>query len=910
MGMMLHVGARSSGLDQGLVERWRDGGGTLVARDDIVLGRALEIATANGAVWGCRAGTFATLFGRTRAATGLPEPDRRDGLALRCAITEQLDPPGAGHVAPLERLILELRAARADPPEFAAAAERTAFAPLRAAADIYAATAAIPSPDAPEWETVDRAEEVELGPVFVVGFDDYAPIEWALLRALARRNPVEAGLAYEEGRPVFAARHARVRRWLDDADSVNWHAPRPPIGGIAILERRLFERADPEPAGGVHWLEAAGTDVAHRMAAERVVAALRAGTPPDRIAIVAPRLAEHLAGLRTALSEAGVEARHRVRRPFAASPLARALVSLFAFALDEDGPESVDRLVAWLRSPYSGADPPAVDAFEAAMRRGSPASRGQLMARWQGEAIQPAIALRGLRGQPLRTQAAYLVRVGHERLQPASSSPPSPSDLLDDAALAVLGGAAAELPEDDRPAARGDVLPGRLGALLADLGFPEESGPVGGVALLDLSQARGVSFEDVIVLGLEDGTLPASPTPDPYLPDGMRERIGLLPMRAPGTSEALLRFHAACACAAERLTLVRRFADDDGRELAPSPYWVESRRLLAAPPPIRRGVTGLVPSLDDAVSAREQERRLAVEARPALPAVAAALSRRTGRRGLTRGVVRDRVRVTELERFVGCAYGWFVGSVLAPRPLELEWDPAAEGTFGHKVLERTFTRMAAEGVGACVPAALDRYRQAMLAALQEQAIAVRPPDAGREFDAFVHALGVRLGHRLAEEARRGPRFVPTDFEHHFEVDWVVPGITLSGTFDRIDMSPDGRFVVVVDYKRSGRRLDQDGEVYLQIPLYALMAGRAFGAEPGGGAYLAVMNDGIDVRARLDARPYDQVKDAWLESAESWSDRVDAAVSGARDAVAKMRAGELAPPPDDCPRYCLHGLVWR
>ncbi len=910
MGLMLHVGSRSSGVDRLLVDRWRDGGGTLVARDDIVLGRALEIATANGAIWGCRAGTFATLFGRTRDAAGLQDAVRRDGLALRCAITEQLDPPGAGHVAPLERLIHEVRAARASPSQFTAAAKATGFAPLRTAADIYAATAEIPSPDAPEWATVDGAERVELDPIFVIGFDDYAPIEWALLRALAKRNPVEAGLAYEEGRRVFAARHTRVRRWLDDADSVNWHPARAPIGGIDILERRLFEHAAPEPAGGVEWLEGAGTDVVHRMASARVVAALRAGTPPNKIAIVAPRLTEHLAGLRAALSEAGVQARHRVRRPFAASPLARALVSLFAFALDADGPESVDRLVAWLRSPYSGADPPAVDAFEAAMRRGSRASRGQLMARWQGEAIQPAIALRGLRDQPLWSQAAFLVRVGHERLKLASSSAPSPSDLLDDAALAVLGGAASELPDDDRPAARGDVLPGRLGALLADLGFPEESGPIGAVALLDLSQARGVAFDEVIVLGLEDGTLPASPRPDPYLPDGLRERIEFLPPRAPGTSEALLRFHAACACAGERLTLIRRFADDDGRELAPSPYWVESQRLLAAAVPVRRGVTGLVPGLADAVSSREQERRLALETRPAVPAVAAALKRRRGQRGLTCGVVRDRVRVTELERFVGCAYGWFVASVLAPRPLELQWDPAAEGTFGHQVLERTFTRMAAEGVGACTPAALDRYREAMLAALREQADEVRPPDAGRAFDAFVHALGVRLGHRLAEEARRGPRFVPTRFEHRFKVDWIVPGVILSGTCDRIDVSPDGRFVVAVDYKRSGRRLDQEGEVYLQIPLYALMAGRAFGAEPGGGAYLAVMNDRIDVRVRADAQPYDEVKDAWLESAEAWDARVAAAVSGARDAVARMRAGELAPPPDDCPRYCLHGLVWR
>ena len=319
-------------------------------------GRALTAATADGAVWGCRAGTFATLFGRARELAGLAEAERRDGLALRCAITEALDPPGAGHVAALERLILELRGARASPAAFTAAAEATGSPPLRTAARVYQAVADIPSPDAPEWETVDAAASVEIGPLYLVGFDDYAPVEWALLRALASRNPIAAGLAYEQGRRVFAARHDRVAAWTADAETTNWHPPPMPIGGIGSLERRLFEPGSPAAAEGVEWLEAAGTDVCHRMAAERVVAALRAGTPPDRIAVVAPRLFEHLSGLRSALAEAGVASRHRVRRPFAASPLARALVSLFAFALDEDGPESIDRLVAWLRSPYSGAD--------------------------------------------------------------------------------------------------------------------------------------------------------------------------------------------------------------------------------------------------------------------------------------------------------------------------------------------------------------------------------------------------------------------------------------------------------------------------------------------------------------------------------------------------------------------------
>ena len=153
-------------------------------------------------------------------------PERRDGLALRCAITEALDPPGAGHVAALERLILELRGARASPAAFTAAAEATGSPPLRTAARVYQAVADIPSPDAPEWETVDAAASVEIGPLYLVGFDDYAPVEWALLRALAARNPIAAGLAYEQGRRVFAARHDRVAAWTADAETTNWHPPR------------------------------------------------------------------------------------------------------------------------------------------------------------------------------------------------------------------------------------------------------------------------------------------------------------------------------------------------------------------------------------------------------------------------------------------------------------------------------------------------------------------------------------------------------------------------------------------------------------------------------------------------------------------------------------------------------------
>ena len=127
---------------------------------------------------------------------------------------EALEPPGAGHVAALERLILDLRAARATPEAFTAAAEATGSSPLRTAAGVYGAVADVPSPDAPEWETADRASTVEVGRVFLVGFDDFAPVEWALVLGLAHLNPIEAGLAYEPDRRVFG-RAPRPDRRLD-----------------------------------------------------------------------------------------------------------------------------------------------------------------------------------------------------------------------------------------------------------------------------------------------------------------------------------------------------------------------------------------------------------------------------------------------------------------------------------------------------------------------------------------------------------------------------------------------------------------------------------------------------------------------------------------------------------------------
>ncbi len=299
MGLTLHVGARSSGVDRLLTERWREDGGLLVARDEHSLGQALSAATADGAVWGCRAGTFATLFGRARELAGLADAERRDGLALRCAITEALDPPGAGHVAALERLILELRGARASPAAFTAAAEATGSPPLRTAARVYQAVADIPSPDAPEWETVDAAASVEIGPLYLVGFDDYAP---GRVGAPARAGCAES----DRGGVGVRARPRRLRRparpgggvdgrrrsdQLASAADANWRDRQPraaPLrAGIARSGRRRRvvggggHRCLPPHGGRAGGRGAAGRDAA-RPDRGRRAAALRA---PERPAL-------------------------------------------------------------------------------------------------------------------------------------------------------------------------------------------------------------------------------------------------------------------------------------------------------------------------------------------------------------------------------------------------------------------------------------------------------------------------------------------------------------------------------------------------------------------------------------------------------------------------------------------------
>lgn len=545
------------------------------------------------------------------------------------------------------------------------------------------------------------------------------------------------------------------------------------------------------------------------------------------------------------------------------------------------------------------------------MRRADSPSRGLLMARWEGLAIQPAIALAAQRDRPLRSQVRYLVRLGHEALVAiADGLPPNPERRHDAAALSALAGLSEQLADDDPPARRGEVLPGLLGALLGDVSYPDRAGATGGVCLIDAAQARGLRFRHVVVTGLEQGEFPGSPAADPYLPDTLRAELGLLPPRAPGTSESRLRFHAACAAAGERLALVRRYADDDGRDVAASPYWNETRRLLGRTEP-HEARDGTSVYLRDATSARslvDHERALALMRVPAGQRLALALARRDRQRGIAARLEHlTAFRVTELEGFLRCGYGWFVDSLIAPQPLREEFDRAAEGTFGHGIMQTLYTELCDAGTGPCGAANLADYHAALDRAIDGSE---RASGSGRAYDAFVARMRAQLHARLRREAALGPRFVPSAFELTLKDDTLVAGVTVRGRCDRIDVSRDGRHLVAIDYKRTGRVFDKEGEIYLQLPLYSALAARDRGSSAVGGVYVPLLNENWDARLRDDVEVYANPDDKWLRDAADWQDRIEHARAQARTAIELIRSGAI-PADAVCDKdYCGHGLLWR
>jgi ATP-dependent helicase/DNAse subunit B len=799
-------------------------------------------------------------------------------------------------------------------------------------------------------------------PVYAYGFEDLTGAQWALVDALAGRGEVTVSLPYEPTRPVFASLERTANDLARLADGSveelparDWYdAP-----ALAHLERTLFTDAEDAAAaappldGAVRFLEAAGPRAALELVAEDVLELLRAGTPAEEIALVCPSLERVRGPLETAFGALGIPYALEGTIPLERTPFGRALLGLLRFAWLGG---TRRHLFLFLRSRFSGLPRGKVDFVEGRLRGravAEPARVEEESAKLLGRPL-PLVA--DLRAAP---SAADGVRAASEFMLRAAYGLESPP-LGEAAALDLRAHAAAvELALELDGWASLAAAPSReqtVGALErapVRLDRPREPGRV---AVLDLLRARTRRFAAVFVLGLEEGSFPRRATETPFLPDEERRELeARAPARRLARPDALARerylFYTACTRPTQRLTLVREAASDEGRPQEPSPFWDDVRSRFPRDEvdrwTSRRPLAELTWPVDRAPSERERLRATAAlaatdddEARALARAngwerrIDRAFGARVRPTKLTHPVVLAELReatrysVTELERFGDCSSMWLFDRVVDPKAIDAEVDARLRGGVVHQTLYRFYTGLPKRLGTDRVPA--DRLEEAVefMRECLGEAIAGQVRLDVTELDRLEleGTLMRDLEHFLRQEVELDFPLEPRRFEVTFGTSGAavelqrgldLGGFTVSGKIDRIDLDPLSARGIVQDYKsgkaHSAAQIASEGR--LQIPLYILALRDLVGIEPVGGLYrglagareargLVRASAGADVVPNLKAADY-------VDEDEFWA-QVERAKELARDAVARMREGDVLHDPrgGTCPTWCERWTMCR
>ncbi|MCU0222631.1 MAG: PD-(D/E)XK nuclease family protein [Acidobacteria bacterium] len=664
------------------------------------------------------------------------------------------------------------------------------------------------------------------------------------LTGLPRERAEAAGattleLFHAAGRDAEAREIAhRIREWLHAPASAPPTAPPPAPEQIGVVVRSLdgwelpfrrwFERLGVPFSGGD---EPGGLRPAARRLQALLVVIERAGSAPVDAWLdaaegsVAGAASRH--DLRLALRALGVARLEDAARVDLAAVLDghgnyRLPVRMAVAAEPRDAPDEGDGNGDWNDGAGDGAEPPDAefDALETCARR------------VPGAALRDALA--AARGTAERV-AAW----------------PSPAPLARflDAARALGAGLLA-----DDPAA-GTAWAGALDALGAEAapGEPlsrEEflllarprveaatrhalGGAGGGVRLLDVARARGLTFTRLFLAGVNRDRFPRRQDEDPLLSDATRRRLAAalpnLPEKSWGGEEERFLF-AQLTDAAPVVTISWQRADDDGKVLDPSPFVQRLRLERPALEPVavarpRGEALDRTVRLGRALTAAEHLQRAALagdlelverlaplawsDAARRLPAAARALDgldraalARARRQALEewdappqgRGAgplfgflapraggshfAADDLWVTAVERLARCPWKAFLERTLGlapppdPRAALPEPDPPSVGAVVHDALQRLVADQAGRRPDALVE----------LAAAEPVALR-RPPAASVESAARDAArkvaleAGITLPGLHEALARRALPFV----QRAIELDWADDGPRLLGT---------------------------------------------------------------------------------------------------------------------------------
>ena len=299
--------------------------------------------------------------------------------------------------------------------------------------------------------------------------------------------------------------------------------------------------------------------------------------------------------------------------------------------------------------------------------------------------------------------------------------------------------------------------------------------PAGAVELQGWLELLWEDAPHLVVAGLNDDCVPEAVAGDPFLPESLRERLGLKTNGARFARDAyLLQALAACRATGGRLDLLLGKTSAAGDPLRPS-------RLLL------RCVDAELP------------RRIAflfgaVESAPATPAW-----HRAWRLRPRLAAPPARVAVTALRAWLDCPFRFYLERVLrmeAVDPTKTELDALDFGTLCHAALEAMGNEPVLRD---CTEAKV--LREFLLAALEREAARRFGAELTLPLMVQLESARQRLSRAADVQAQaRAEGWVVAAVERKFKLE--VGGLIVSGKIDRIDRHERTGAVRVLDYKTS------------------------------------------------------------------------------------------------------------
>lgn len=317
-------------------------------------------------------------------------------------------------------------------------------------------------------------------------------------------------------------------------------------------------------------------------------------------------------------------------------------------------------------------------------------------------------------------------------------------------------------------------------------------------------EARVQGASHVILAGLNDGIWPARPKLDAWLNRDMRRQVGLL---LPDRQIGLSAHDFQQAIAAENVVLTRSLRDTE-TETVPSRWLNRITSLLdglpdtGGPEALRRMRARGRKYLDWATAIDRPSKRVDPAPRPSpRPPVSARPKR---------------LSVTQFQTLVRDPYAVYAARTLGLRgldPFSREPDARDRGTILHAIVERFLI----EEIDPNAPDALTRLREIA----EEQFASIAPFPLLRS--SWQMAFDRIAPEFLAQDAQRRLLGTPLPPEQFGELHLNTPKFTISGTVDRIDLTPSGE-LIVYDYKSGSASKEKEIHYFdRQLLIEAVMA---------------------------------------------------------------------------------------